>query len=67
MIMEGDPFVLIEGMAIAGISVGATEGYVYIRSEYPHAIEILGRAIDIARRRCPGRRILRLAATISIS
>ncbi len=50
MIMEGDPFVLIEGMTIAGIAVGATEGYVYIRSEYPHAIEILGRAIDIAQR-----------------
>ena len=59
MIMEGDPFVLIEGMAIAGISVGATEGYVYIRSEYPHAIEILGRAIDIARREgCLGGGIL---------
>ena len=38
MIMEGDPFVLIEGMAIAGFAVGATKGYVYIRSEYPHAI-----------------------------
>ena len=38
MIMEGDPFVLIEGMAIAGIAVGATKGYIYIRSEYPHAI-----------------------------
>jgi formate dehydrogenase iron-sulfur subunit len=38
MIMEGDPFVLIEGMTIAGIAVGATKGYVYIRSEYPHAI-----------------------------
>jgi formate dehydrogenase iron-sulfur subunit len=50
MIMEGDPFVLIEGMAIAGIAVGATKGYVYIRSEYAHAIEILGRAIEIARR-----------------
>ena len=37
MIMEGDPFVLIEGMAIAGIAVGATKGYIYIRSEYPHA------------------------------
>ena len=35
MMMEGDPFVLIEGMAIAGIAVGATKGYVYIRSEYP--------------------------------
>ncbi|HXZ02812.1 MAG TPA: NADH-quinone oxidoreductase subunit NuoF [Stellaceae bacterium] len=58
MIMEGDPFVLIEGMAIAGLAVGATKGYVYIRSEYPHAIEILGRAIEIARReRCLGRAI----------
>ncbi len=35
MIMEGDPFVLIEGMAIAGFAVGATKGYIYIRSEYP--------------------------------
>jgi formate dehydrogenase iron-sulfur subunit len=50
MIMEGDPFVLIEGMAIAGIAAGATKGYVYIRSEYPHAIEILGRAIAITQR-----------------
>ena len=50
MIMEGDPFVLIEGMTIAGIAVGATKGYIYIRSEYPHAIRSLGRAIDIARR-----------------
>jgi formate dehydrogenase iron-sulfur subunit len=59
MIMEGDPFVLIEGMTIAGIAVGATKGYVYIRSEYPHAIEILGRAIVIARReRCLGPRVL---------
>ena len=38
MIMEGDPFVLIEGMAIAGIAVGASKGFVYIRSEYPHGI-----------------------------
>jgi formate dehydrogenase iron-sulfur subunit len=49
MLMEGDPFSLIEGMAIAGIAVGATRGFVYIRSEYPHAIEIFGRAIEIAR------------------
>ena len=49
MLMEGDPFALIEGMTIAGIAVGATKGFVYIRSEYPHAIETLGRAIDIAR------------------
>jgi formate dehydrogenase iron-sulfur subunit len=49
MIMEGDPFVLIEGMTIAAIAVGATEGYVYIRSEYPHAFRTMMRAIEIAR------------------
>ena len=50
MIMEGDPFVLIEGMAIAGIAVGASKGYVYIRSEYPHAVETMEAAIVAARR-----------------
>jgi formate dehydrogenase iron-sulfur subunit len=50
MIMEGDPFVLIEGMAIAGIAVGATKGYVYLRSEYPHAIRAMNAAIEIARK-----------------
>ncbi len=50
MIMEGDPFVLIEGMTIAGIAVGATQGYIYIRSEYPHAIAVLDDAIAAARR-----------------
>lgn len=50
MIMEGDPFVLIEGMTIAGIGVGATRGYVYTRSEYPHAIRALNDAIATARR-----------------
>ena len=50
MIMEGDPFVLIEGMAIAGIGVGATKGYVYIRSEYPHAAATMEAAIAAARR-----------------
>ncbi len=50
MIMEGDPFVLIEGMAIAGIAVGATKGYVYIRSEYPHAAATIEAAIAAARR-----------------
>ncbi len=50
MIMEGDPFVLIEGMVIAGIAVGATKGYVYIRSEYPHAAATLEAAIAAARR-----------------
>lgn len=38
MVMEGDPFMLIEGMAIAAHAVGASRGYLYIRSEYPHAI-----------------------------
>ena len=50
MIMEGDPFVLIEGMTIAGIAVGATKGYIYTRSEYPHAIRTMRRAIGAARR-----------------
>ncbi len=49
MIMEGDPFVLIEGMAIAGIATGATKGYIYTRSEYPHAIATMREAIGIAR------------------
>ncbi len=49
MLMEGDPFLLIEGMAIAGLSVGATMGYVYIRSEYPHAFAVFSRAIERAR------------------
>jgi formate dehydrogenase iron-sulfur subunit len=49
MLMEGDPFSLIEGMAIAGIGVGATKGYVYIRSEYPDAIATMTRAVEIAR------------------
>ncbi len=49
MIMEGDPFVLIEGIAIAGIATGATKGFVYIRSEYPHAIRAMERAVTIAR------------------
>jgi formate dehydrogenase iron-sulfur subunit len=48
MTMEGDPFVLIEGMAIAGLAVGATQGYIYIRSEYPHAIEVMNQAIALA-------------------
>jgi formate dehydrogenase iron-sulfur subunit len=50
MIMEGDPFVLIEGMAIAGIATGATKGYVYIRSEYPHAVAAMEAAILAARK-----------------
>ncbi|MCF6368823.1 formate dehydrogenase beta subunit [Rhizobium halophilum] len=49
MIMEGDPFVLIEGMIIAGLATGATKGYLYTRSEYPHAIQTMNEAIEIAR------------------
>jgi formate dehydrogenase iron-sulfur subunit len=50
MIMEGDPFVVIEGMTIAGVTVGATKGYIYIRSEYPHAVEAMNAAIAAAKR-----------------
>jgi formate dehydrogenase iron-sulfur subunit len=49
MLMEGDPFCLIEGMAIAGLACGATKGYVYLRSEYPVAIRIMEAAVRIAR------------------
>lgn len=48
MIMEDDPFVLIEGITIAGIAVGATQGYIYLRSEYPHALKALNEAIKNA-------------------
>jgi formate dehydrogenase iron-sulfur subunit len=48
MLMEGDPFVLIEGMTIAGLAVGATQGYIYVRSEYPHSITVLSEAIAVA-------------------
>jgi len=48
MLMEGDPFQLIEGMAIAAYAVGAGQGYIYVRSEYPHAITKLRAAIDLA-------------------
>jgi formate dehydrogenase iron-sulfur subunit len=51
IVMEADPFVLIEGMTIAAIAVGATKGYIYVRSEYPHAIAILNEAIAIAKAR----------------
>lgn len=49
MIMEGDPFALIEGMAIAGLAVGAQKGFVYLRSEYPIAQNIFEEALTIAR------------------
>ncbi|MEI7712110.1 MAG: NADH-ubiquinone oxidoreductase-F iron-sulfur binding region domain-containing protein [Rhodospirillales bacterium] len=50
MLMEGDPFALIEGMAIAGFCVGASKGYVYTRSEYPHAIATFDAALAVARK-----------------
>ncbi len=49
MLMEGDPFTLIEGMAIAGLAVGATKGFIYIRSEYPHAFRTMRKALVAAR------------------
>jgi formate dehydrogenase iron-sulfur subunit len=48
MLMEGDPFTLIEGMVIAGVAVGATKGYIYLRSEYPHAHAVLQKAIAVS-------------------
>ena len=48
-ILEGDPHAVIEAMAIAGYAIGATRGFVYIRAEYPIAVERLQRAIDQAR------------------
>ena len=51
MLMEGDPFALLEGMTICAAAVGARTGYVYLRSEYPDAARVLGQAIDLARAR----------------
>jgi formate dehydrogenase iron-sulfur subunit len=48
LLMEGDPFSLFEGMAIAGLAVGANMGYIYVRSEYPHAIGVLEDALSVA-------------------
>src|SRR5262249_54738391 len=48
MLMEGDPYTLIEGMSIAGVAVGATQGYIYLRCEYPHAHRALNAAIATA-------------------
>ncbi len=50
MLMEGDPCLLVEGMTIAALAVGATRGYIYVRSEYPHAISVLNEAIALARK-----------------
>ncbi|PAV27267.1 formate dehydrogenase [Tamilnaduibacter salinus] len=48
MLMEGDPYCLIEGMVIAGLAVGATRGFIYLRSEYPNAAGILNEALQRA-------------------
>lgn len=48
MVLEGDPLMLIEGMAIAGLAVGASQGLVYVRSEYPQAVATLRAAIERA-------------------
>lgn len=48
-VLEGDPHVVIEAMAIAGYTIGATQGYIYIRAEYPIAVQRLQIAIDQAR------------------
>ncbi|HTB48102.1 MAG TPA: NADH-ubiquinone oxidoreductase-F iron-sulfur binding region domain-containing protein [Acetobacteraceae bacterium] len=67
MMMEGDPFTLIEGMAIAGIAVGATKGFVYTRSEYPHAVATFDAALAIARREgLLGERVLGSGAAFDI-
>jgi NADH-quinone oxidoreductase subunit F len=50
-VIEGDPHTVIEGMIIGGYAIGATKGYVYIRAEYPIAVERLGKAIEQARER----------------
>ncbi|MEE9273163.1 MAG: NADH-ubiquinone oxidoreductase-F iron-sulfur binding region domain-containing protein [Robiginitomaculum sp.] len=49
MLMEGDPFSILEGMTIAGLATGATIGYIYIRSEYPHAVKTIRQAIKFWR------------------
>jgi len=49
MILEGDPFLLIEGMTIAALATGASKGFVYIRSEYPHGIAAMEHALGVAR------------------
>jgi len=47
ILMEGDPFCLLEGMTIAALAVGASIGYIYIRSEYPLAVDTMRRAVEI--------------------
>jgi formate dehydrogenase iron-sulfur subunit len=67
MLMEGDPFCLIEGMTIAGLAVGATQGYIYLRVEYPHAEMALRAAIATARQRgLLGRNVLGSGRTFDL-
>jgi len=47
ILMEGDPFLLLEGMTIAALAVGATEGFIYLRSEYPDAIATMTAALSV--------------------
>jgi NADH-quinone oxidoreductase subunit F len=49
VLMEGEPFAILEGMAIAALAVGAERGFIYIRGEYPAAAARLARAIEVAR------------------
>jgi formate dehydrogenase iron-sulfur subunit len=49
LLIEADPFQLIEGMTISGLAVGATRGYIGLRAEYPRAAAVLARALAIAR------------------
>jgi formate dehydrogenase iron-sulfur subunit len=49
LLIEADPFQLVEGMLIAGLAVGATRGVIYLRSEYPHAVDVMTRALEAAR------------------
>jgi formate dehydrogenase iron-sulfur subunit len=49
LLIEADPLQLIEGMTIAGLATGAAYGYIYLRSEYPHAATVLREALDVAR------------------
>jgi len=49
LLLEGDPLLLIEGMAIAGLAVGASKGFIYLRSEYPDAARVLADALQAAR------------------
>ena len=68
MLMEGDPFLLLEGMTIAGLSVGADQGVIYIRSEYPDAVSTMTQALAIARSRgWLGSNVLGSAAAFDVS